>query len=154
MRDDRVNELNEARLSTLEPYTCGLAKRHLEACRVAGMTLLVTQAYRDMDEQAALYAKGRTEPGRVITNARPGYSWHNFRRAYDVAVVAGGLVRWTGPEYRGAGEIGKSLGLVWGGDFGSIRGDLGHFEYHPGITLAEARSGTPSPQPLSRKERG
>jgi peptidoglycan L-alanyl-D-glutamate endopeptidase CwlK len=140
MRDDRVNELNRARLSTLEPGTGNLGRRHVAACREAGITLLVTQAYRDMDEQAALYAKGRTEPGRVVTNARPGYSWHNFRRAYDVAVVDGGQVIWAGPEYVRAGEIGKSLGLVWGGGFGSIKGDLGHFEYHPGMTLARARS--------------
>lgn len=104
------------------------------------MTLLVVQAYRTPGEQAVLYARGRTLPGKIVTNARPGRTWHNLGRAYDVAIVEDGQIIWDSPAYNRVGALGKSLGLVWGGDFSSIRGDLGHFEYHPGLTLERARA--------------
>jgi peptidoglycan L-alanyl-D-glutamate endopeptidase CwlK len=136
---DRVTR-NKAMLNTLVEDVRSLAGRHILACEDDGVLLLVVQAKRTNEEQAVLYAKGRTAPGGKVTNARPGYSWHNFGRAYDVVVVEDGNIVWEGPKYKKAGEIGKSLGLVWGGDFKGVRGDLGHFEYHPGLTLAGARS--------------
>ncbi|MBI5189105.1 MAG: M15 family metallopeptidase [Nitrospirae bacterium] len=138
--DSVIIARNARMLATLVPEMRSLAERHLAMCAAEGIALLVVQALRTPDEQAALYAKGRTAPGRRVTNARPGYSWHNFGRAYDVAVAEGGKVVWTGHKYARAGEIGRSLSLVWGGDFKGIRGDLGHFEYHPGLTLTQARA--------------
>ncbi len=136
-------ERNEKRLGELVPEAGTLAREHIRLCEESGVRLLVVFAYRPLSEQAALYARGRTSPGSVVTNARPGYSWHNFRRAYDVAVVGDdGTPRWDDlAAYKKAGWIGKGLGLIWGGDFVSVKGDWGHFEYHPGITLAEARAG-------------
>lgn len=139
MRGERISELNAERLARLTPDVRALSERHIKACAAEGITLLVTQTLRGMDEQAALYAMGRTAPGRKVTNAKPGYSWHNFGRAYDVAVVRGGNIAWSGPEYARSGEIGRGLGLVWGGGFKGLKGDLGHFEYHPGLTLRQAR---------------
>jgi len=138
--DRRQIKLNAGRLEGLVPELCGLAARHISLCSSEGIDLLVVQAYRSLGEQAAIYAQGRTAPGKVVTNARPGFSWHNFGRAYDVAVVIEGRLLWQGAEYSRAGKIGKSLGLVWGGDFKGVRGDLGHFEYHPGLSLAQART--------------
>ncbi|MGA2193081.1 MAG: M15 family metallopeptidase [Nitrospirota bacterium] len=135
----RQTELNDSRLNTLLPEVREIAKRHLGLCTDKSVYLLVVQAYRSFDSQESLYRSGRSEPGLLLTNARPGYSWHNFGRAYDVAVIEDGQIVWDSPKYRTAGEIGNSLGLVWGGDFTSVHGDLGHFEYHPGLTMAEAR---------------
>lgn len=42
-----------------------------------GITVLITCTYRSNDEQAALYAIGRTKPGKIVTNAKPGESMHN-----------------------------------------------------------------------------
>lgn len=132
---------NEELLATLLPEVGELARRHLALSEEAGIDLLVVQAERTYSAQAALYATGRTRPGRIVTNAMPGYSWHNFGRAYDVAIVGeAGRLMWEGPRYRKVGQLGTGIGLVWGGDFSAIRGDLGHFEYHPGLTLAEARA--------------
>lgn len=143
MLTDEQGKKNREILSALTPELRSLAQRHLDLCREAGIDLLVVQGYRTLQEQAALYDAGRgPDGGRKVTNARPGSSWHNFRRAYDVAVVEGGKIIWNPPKYTEAGKIGKSLGLLWGGDFKSVRGDLGHFEYHPGLTLAQARTGT------------
>ena len=139
MLTGRQKRRNADMLATLAPDVRELAKMHLSRCAEGGVDLLVVQAARGMEEQASLYAQGRTMPGSVVTNARPGYSWHNFGRAYDVAVVEAGKPVWDSPGYDKAGEVGGALGLVWGGGFRKVKGDLGHFEYHPGLTLAMAR---------------
>jgi peptidoglycan L-alanyl-D-glutamate endopeptidase CwlK len=38
---------------------------------------------RTMEEQAALFAKGRTSKGKIVTKARPGESYHNYGLAFD-----------------------------------------------------------------------
>ena len=40
---------------------------------------------RTMEEQAALYAKGRTAGGKIVTKAKPGESYHNYGLAFDWA---------------------------------------------------------------------
>ena len=73
------------KLEDLIPSVRFKAETLLAACAREGILLMVTQTYRTYQEQAALYAKGRTAAGPAVTNAPPGYSWHNFRRAFDVA---------------------------------------------------------------------
>ena len=36
-----------------------------------------------MEEQTALYAIGRTSPGKIVTKARAGESYHNYGLAFD-----------------------------------------------------------------------
>jgi peptidoglycan L-alanyl-D-glutamate endopeptidase CwlK len=81
---------NKELLATLLPEVAALAWRHLGICQDAGIDLVVVQALRTKEQQDALYAQGRTAPGRVVTDARPGFSWHNFGRAYDVAIAGEG----------------------------------------------------------------
>ena len=38
---------------------------------------------RTMEEQTALYAIGRSAPGKVVTKARAGESYHNYGLAFD-----------------------------------------------------------------------
>lgn len=42
---------------------------------------------RTFAEQNALYAKGRTETGQKVTNARGGYSYHNYGLAVDIVLL-------------------------------------------------------------------
>jgi peptidoglycan L-alanyl-D-glutamate endopeptidase CwlK len=95
-----------------------------------------------MAEQARLYAQGRTAPGAIVTKAQPGSSWHNFGLAFDVAPLVNGRPAWPNDEalWDLIGRYGKAAGLDWGGDFLTIK-DRPHFEYHPGLTLAQARAG-------------
>jgi hypothetical protein len=44
---------------------------------------LIYCGMRSMEEQAALYAKGRTQPGKIVTQAKPGTSYHNHGLAFD-----------------------------------------------------------------------
>jgi len=46
----------------------------------------VIEGLRSYSEQTALYNQGRTTRGRIVTNARAGYSMHNFGDALDFAL--------------------------------------------------------------------
>jgi peptidoglycan L-alanyl-D-glutamate endopeptidase CwlK len=138
------------RLEDLDPHVAAMARRHLAACAAAGVPCTVTFTYRSMDTQAALYAKGRTAPGRIVTNARPGQSFHNFGFAYDVVPdELAKLPRWgdtpahqarTDAVWAIVGRLGKAQGLRWGGDFTTLK-DRPHFEWSGSLTLADLRAG-------------
>lgn len=95
----------------------------------------------DEAKQASLYAQGRTAPGSIVTNAKTlADTPHGRRGAVDLwpykpeSVAAGTFVPdfdverpETLARYRAMGEAGKRMGLVWGGDFKTLR-DLPHFE--------------------------
>lgn len=137
---------SEGRIALLEPQIQPLARKLLADAKAQGLDLIVTQGLRTMAEQQALYDQGRTTPGNIVTNAKPGSSWHNFGLAFDVAVVVNGKPTWPNDAalWKRIGDIGKAAGLVWGGDFKSFV-DMPHFEYHPGLTLEQARAGQKLP---------
>jgi D-alanyl-D-alanine carboxypeptidase-like protein len=80
----KLKESNEARLATLHPIFAARIRSFLGKMEELGVHVLVTQALRTVEEQDALYAKGRTAPGEIVTEARGGYSHHNYGLAVDV----------------------------------------------------------------------
>jgi peptidoglycan L-alanyl-D-glutamate endopeptidase CwlK len=52
-------------------------------CAVAGQRYVITSGTRTYQEQNELYAQGRTKPGKIVTNAKGGQSYHNFGIAAD-----------------------------------------------------------------------
>jgi len=125
-----------ARLEDLDPDVRAKAEALVELAREAGCPIRVTHTLRTWDEQAHLYAKGRTLPGTKVTNAPPGYSWHNFKRAFDVCFV--GPTPYEGP-WEKLGPLGESVGLEWGGRWKKFT-DRPHFQDTGGISLAQARA--------------
>lgn len=104
----------------------------------AGIRVMLTQGHRSIDEQNKLYAKGRTAPGSVVTNARGGYSWHNFGLAADYAFVINGKVTWNGP-WNVFGRIARECGLEWGGAWKKFI-DRPHVQWTGGKTLSQMRA--------------
>lgn len=97
----------------------------------------MTAGFRTMDDQAVLYAKGRDSNGRVvdaraiITNAAPGYSWHEYSLAVDVAIenpITKSL-DWDahGPTWQAVIAHGILLGMVSGSCFHGLL-DNPHFQ--------------------------
>jgi peptidoglycan L-alanyl-D-glutamate endopeptidase CwlK len=125
------------KLEDLSPEMRVMAISFLAHCRVEGIDLLVTCTARSNAEQAQLYAQGRTAPGRRVTNARPGESAHNVTgeggkaaaEALDVVPLRGGKPVWedTDPIWLRVGEIGKSVGMKWGGDWQTFK-EYPHFQ--------------------------
>jgi hypothetical protein len=50
------------------------------ACMALGIHIFLTDGYRSSIEQNHLYAKGRTKPGKKVTKAKAGKSWHNTKK--------------------------------------------------------------------------
>jgi D-alanyl-D-alanine dipeptidase len=103
----------------------------------AGISVKLTCGYRSAQEQNRLYAQGRTAPGRIVTNARGGSSWHNYGLAADYAFVVGGQLTWNGP-WRVFGRIAGECGLEWGGDWTKFP-DRPHVQWRNGRTLRKMR---------------
>jgi peptidoglycan L-alanyl-D-glutamate endopeptidase CwlK len=108
----------------------------------------LTSTLRDVESQDALYAKGRTEPGPKVTNAKGGDSFHNYGLAWDAAVIlANGQATWEKQYYEELGAMAKEMGIRWGGDWNGDGVhqrddfDLVHFQVDGGLTLAQLKAG-------------
>lgn len=60
-----------------------------EICKRLNGRVIVrfSQTLRTIDEQDAIYAKGRTKPGPIVTYARGGQSYHNYGLAVDIVLL-------------------------------------------------------------------
>lgn len=128
-------------INLLHPKLRILARKLLEKAEQEGIHLIITSTLRTPKEQDELYAQGRQgekKNWKVVTNVPYPWSMHNWGLAFDVCVVKNidGQMKadWNSKEYKRVGEIGKSLGLNWGGDWKEFV-DLGHFEL-PGYRVA------------------
>lgn len=96
------------------------------------------EGFRTYERSDYLYSLGRTLPGIIVTNAKGGYSRHNFALAGDLVFFINGRWSW---DYRlpwdRLGEIGKEVDLVWGGDWKSK--DYPHFQFTAGISRTLSR---------------
>lgn len=90
-------------------------------CQLAGFEPRLISGFRDPELQAHLYAQGRTRPGPIVTNAKPGQSKHNRNPAE--------ATDWSYPiRFKATfGKLAREVGLRWGGDFKSIN-DPPHVE--------------------------
>ncbi len=91
-------------------------------CKKQGLQLGIGECFRSVKEQEDLYAKGRSAPGKIVTNAR-GKSFSS-QHQWGIAVDIFQNIR--GKEYEDAfmkkvAKIAKSkkVGLSWGGDWKS-----------------------------------
>ena len=135
--------INSRNLDDLLPQVKIKVEQFIQACKDKGIDILVTSTYRDMESQDALYEQGRTTPGKIVTNARAGDSYHNWRCAVDVVPIIGGKPDWDGshPAWQQIGEIGEECGLEGAGRWKSFK-ELAHFQYTNGLTLAQLKEGS------------
>lgn len=124
-----------------------------EAAR-KGITILITDGFRSTEEQDALYRKGRSEEGSVVTQVKGGGSYHNYGLAVDFALInKQGKAIWD-LEYDGNGngasdwmevvDIAKGLGFTWGGDWEGFR-DYPHLQMDFGLSIHELKRGARPP---------
>lgn len=100
----------------------------------------ISATFRDHARQEQLFAQGRTTPGNIITNARGGQSWHNWRLAFDIFQNIRGQ-EWSNLRFfKTAGEIWENMGGEWGGRWIAFP-DLPHFQMTFGATISQMQSG-------------
>jgi peptidoglycan L-alanyl-D-glutamate endopeptidase CwlK len=129
---------SEKNIKTLVLDAQKKAREFLQKVRDAGINAKIIGGSRTFAEQDALFALGRTKPGKIVTNARGGFSNHNFGVAWDIGIFDGTKFLGESKLYDQVGKIGKAMGLEWGGDFNSII-DKPHFQCKTGKTLAQLR---------------
>lgn len=133
--------INSRSLDDLVPPAKQRAEAFIAAAKAKGIDLLVTSTYRDNESQDALYAQGRTAPGNIVTRAKAGQSWHNWRCALDIVPLVNGKAIWDDQAlWKQIGEIGKSCGLEWAGNWVTFK-EFPHFQYTGGLTIAQLQQG-------------
>lgn len=107
-------------LATVEPELAAKVRRVLAAMAALGCPMAATDGRRTAAQQAALYAKGRTAPGRIVTHLDgvTTRSKHQDGRAVDCCFVDLTGASWK-PAYIGQWEAymacGEAVGLKAGG---------------------------------------
>lgn len=115
-----------------------------------GIEVVITEGYRSVEEQNALYRQGRSESGNIVTNAEGGTSYHNYGLAIDFALVnEDGQTIWD-LEYDGNGDgtsdwmevvaIAKELDFEWGGDWKNFQ-DYPHLQMTFGLRIRQLQNG-------------
>jgi len=115
---------SQRRLSTCTPNIQRLmtAALHHPDCP---HDMSITSGHRTHEEQAALYARGRTAPGPKVTNAKPGQSRHNSypSEAVDIVPYVDGSLSWDWDHINPCAEhikrvaAGLGIEIEWGGDW-------------------------------------
>jgi peptidoglycan LD-endopeptidase CwlK len=107
----------------LNPTLLEKVDRVLTAMSALGHPMKIVQGFRTVEEQQALFAQGRTLPGKRVTNCDGVSKKSNHQaandglgRAVDCAFLKDGKVVWDGP-WEAYGAAGKAVGLNWGGDW-------------------------------------
>jgi peptidoglycan L-alanyl-D-glutamate endopeptidase CwlK len=117
-----MDTVSENRLALVHPALAAKIRVLANDLCAEKIYIRVTQGLRSVAEQDALYAQGRTAPGKVVTNCRGGHSYHNFGLAVDVVPAVGGALvpafvpDWNveHPAWKKIVEIGTGLGLASG----------------------------------------
>jgi peptidoglycan L-alanyl-D-glutamate endopeptidase CwlK len=137
--------INSRKIDDLHPKVAIMCKKFIAECDKQDIDILITSTYRDGESQTALYAQGRTKPGNIVTNAKAGQSFHNWKCAFDVVPLRNGKPVWgtNGKDlelWNKVGAIGESVGLEWAGRWKRFK-EFPHFQFTGGLTLADFQAG-------------
>jgi len=154
MRD----KISEQRVKLLHPAVSQEVKELIEKAEAgfpATMAIRIVQGLRTIQEQNDLYAQGRTKPGKIVTNAKGGSSFHNFGLAIDFAILTDtdgngsyndlswdikrdndkdGVADWLEVV-----RVFEAAGWSWGGKWATIK-DYPHLQKTFGFTWQELLS--------------
>ncbi|MBK1884116.1 M15 family metallopeptidase [Luteolibacter pohnpeiensis] len=149
---DGIDDRSLSVIQTLDPKAQSDFMRFLRLAKATAATLgcdyIFIGGNRTWEEQDALFAKGRTAPGEIVTKARGGYSMHNFGIAADAGVFIGGTYLDDGSTaqqelaskvHRAVSMNAAECGLEWGGNWKTIV-DQPHYQIDMGgKTTAQLR---------------
>ena len=131
----KLDDRSERNIATLHPDLIQRASAFISAAKSLaaqrGLDVRCICGLRTYQEQAALYAQGRTAPGKIVTKAPAGHSMHNFGLALDIGVFSANGKTYHGDHalYRELGPLGESLGFEWGGRWKF--NDEPHYQFRP-----------------------
>jgi len=109
--------MSSREIKDLVPAMVDLYYKFADECERQNLQFIITCTKRLRSEQKALVAQGKSQ----TMNSK-----HLTGKAFDMAVLKNGKISWTFADYLPYGKVGKSIGLVWGGDWKFKDGP--HFE--------------------------
>jgi peptidoglycan LD-endopeptidase CwlK len=135
-----MDKVTQQRIAQLHPSVRQEVTNIISECDAAltgKAKVRITQGLRTMEEQRALYALGRTKPGKKVTNAVAGQSIHNYGFAVDICLIINGTeASWdtvkdwdndTVADWFECVKIFAKYGWDWGGNWKRFK-DLPHFD--------------------------
>lgn len=132
-------------INHLQPGFKSKLVKLLELTKAEGIDLFINETLRSYARSDELYAQGRTKPGPKVTNARGGYSNHNFGFAADLYPIVDGKPVMNFDRsaklmqvMKRVAALAATCGIEWGGNWKSII-DLPHFQDTEAPSLPECR---------------
>lgn len=131
--------MSSRKLEDLRDDVRFMALAHIDNCHRESVDLLIYCTLRSNEEQNKLYAQGRTEGGKIVTNARAGQSAHNPGKdgkavAYDCVPLRFGKPVWGSSSKEDTalwaivGRCGEATGLQWSGRWTGKLREMEHFQ--------------------------
>ena len=121
--------MTDRSLDDLHPILKPLCEQFLADCRAAGLTVRVTETWRDPKREDELHAKGITRATGASCKHCLMIGGKPASRAFDfICLDRDGQIISDGTDdvYTRCGAIGTRLGLKWGADF--THPDYDHLE--------------------------
>jgi peptidoglycan L-alanyl-D-glutamate endopeptidase CwlK len=130
-----MDSVSEARLQEVYPELAKKIRTLHDMLELEGIEIRVVQGFRTINQQNALYAQGRTAPGKIVTNCQGGHSYHNYGLAVDCVPSTHGPGELFDPDWNAnhvtwkrMSDVGQSLGLVSGAAWRTFP-DAPHFQF-------------------------
>lgn len=150
MNPEQLMRWNAEKFKELHKEVSARASRvYQDMYRIHGVLMRCTRAYSSFEDQAALYAQGRTKPGRIVTWANAGDSYHQFKAAFDSCFNGTDPflieLRRSDPAkaehlWSGFGHFCEVHGLQWGGRWADEKRDMPHAQFTFGLTPKELKA--------------
>lgn len=144
-------------IGLLHPELQIIANELVRRCALNGLDVLITQTLRTEQEQNALYAQGRSEEGKIVTNLKYPDSAHCWGVAFDFCRNEGGREYDDSDGFfKSVAAIAKPMGLSWGGDWSKFP-DKPHLEltrFMPDATVSFLKRTYRTPEEFIRNWSG
>ena len=133
---------SKKRVGNVHPVVWKYGEDLIRQAYKKGLYIMFSDGHRTAAQQNALFAQGRTKPGKIVTNARAGQSLHNYGVAFDMFITNknGTSASWDTAKLNQAGQMAEQLGFEWGGRWKSIV-DRPHIQMTGGLSLAQLQAG-------------
>lgn len=145
-------EKSRPQLNTIQnPAVRFAAQTLIELAYQGGVLIRITDGTRTMAEQQRIFNQGRTPESKargekIVSNARPGDSFHNWDMAIDFVLYESGYDMNADLDKDGIKDwlevvaCAKHIGFEWGGDWTSFK-DYPHFQMTFGLSIKRLKAG-------------
>jgi peptidoglycan L-alanyl-D-glutamate endopeptidase CwlK len=130
-----MDEISKSRLAEVHPRLATKVLLIGDILEHEGMAIRVVQGLRTVAQQDALYAMGRTAPGKIVTNCPGGKSYHNFGLAVDCVPSSQDPTKPFAPDWNPGHpvwkrmiEVAQSMALDCGAAWRTFK-DFPHFQF-------------------------